>query len=129
VTHSSTIPDNHFKQVCQFGFVHSQCRCPSPEKQEVAVECNRVREHAPSSPLGSMVSLKHSSPDLMAAGLLGANLMLSYDSPNALARAATHLMNCEHNHNFAVLRDNQPMPALLTSKNGIDCLRLASLMF
>lgn len=31
---------SHYKSVCQFGFVHGQCRCPDPNKTERKIECD-----------------------------------------------------------------------------------------
>lgn len=33
--------------VCQYGKVHSQCRCPAPDKTRVLVECDREKSHRP----------------------------------------------------------------------------------
>jgi hypothetical protein len=41
VTHHSP---GHFMQVCEYGFVHGQCRCPGP-KTEHAVKCDNA-DHA-----------------------------------------------------------------------------------
>jgi hypothetical protein len=35
----------HFRDVCEFGFVHRQCRCPSTNKTEHSVKCDRPSEH------------------------------------------------------------------------------------
>lgn len=29
----------HFREVCQFGTTHSQCRCPSPNKEIRTIKC------------------------------------------------------------------------------------------
>lgn len=34
----------HYVEVCEFGKVHSQCRCPGPKTRRV-VECNRPETH------------------------------------------------------------------------------------
>jgi hypothetical protein len=34
----------HFKYVCAYGYVHSQCRCMSPNKVARPIECY-LREH------------------------------------------------------------------------------------
>jgi Deoxynucleotide monophosphate kinase len=36
----------HHKDVCQFGFVHAQCRCPSPEKTVNRIECPFTQGHS-----------------------------------------------------------------------------------
>jgi len=119
----------HHKDVCEYGYVHSQCRCPSPEKREVTVRCNLLDQHAPKASLSSIASLKHSSLEASGTVLLGTNLMLSYERRDSLARAAYHLLACGDDHDFVVLMSNQPMPALLGDRETIDCLRLAGLMF
>lgn len=30
----------HYKEVCQFGYMHGQCRCPDPQKTIKYVICN-----------------------------------------------------------------------------------------
>lgn len=39
----------HFKEVCEYGYLHSQCRCMAPHKQIRYIECNNSN-HA-SNPL------------------------------------------------------------------------------
>jgi hypothetical protein len=36
----------HYKEVCQYGMVHAQCRCPSPTKAIHHITCDRELEHA-----------------------------------------------------------------------------------
>lgn len=38
----------HFKKVCEFGELHSQCRCPGPKKT-ITVPCDRPMSHRPKS--------------------------------------------------------------------------------
>lgn len=40
----------HFKALCQFGYVHKQCRCPVPAgkvKAVLTISCDREGEHTP----------------------------------------------------------------------------------
>lgn len=37
----------HFRNECEFGFTHAQCRCPAPGKTVVHITCDRVKEHDP----------------------------------------------------------------------------------
>lgn len=34
----------HYKEVCRYGQVHGQCRCPAPEKQVRHVQCDTPHE-------------------------------------------------------------------------------------
>lgn len=36
---------SHYKEVCQYGKVHSQCRCPDPNKTVKNVTCNMPDSH------------------------------------------------------------------------------------
>ena len=31
---------SHFKMICQYGFIHSQCRCPNPHKTVREIQCD-----------------------------------------------------------------------------------------
>lgn len=35
----------HVKNVCEFGEVHSQCRCQAPDKAVVQIKCNMPNKH------------------------------------------------------------------------------------
>lgn len=35
----------HYREVCEYGQTHSQCRCPSPGKEIRAVQCDRPGLH------------------------------------------------------------------------------------
>jgi hypothetical protein len=37
---------SHYKSVCQFGFVHGQCRCPDPNKEIRRIECPFTQGHS-----------------------------------------------------------------------------------
>lgn len=37
----------HFKKVCEFGRIHTQCRCPDPSKTVITVVCDRPQVHGP----------------------------------------------------------------------------------
>lgn len=37
---------SHYQEVCQYGFVHGQCRCPDPNKSTRKVDCTNPDSHA-----------------------------------------------------------------------------------
>jgi len=37
----------HFKQVCEYGATHSQCRCASPNKEVRQIKCTMPDYHSP----------------------------------------------------------------------------------
>lgn len=37
---------SHYKKICEFGKVHSQCRCPGP-KRSIIIKCDRPSAHQP----------------------------------------------------------------------------------
>lgn len=37
---------SHYQKVCEFGKVHSQCRCPGPKKT-ITIKCDRASAHQP----------------------------------------------------------------------------------
>lgn len=37
---------SHYQKVCEFGKVHSQCRCPGPKKN-IQIKCDRASAHQP----------------------------------------------------------------------------------
>ena len=39
----------HFQSMCEYGAVHSQCRCPDKNKQVIPVKCNVPEEHSKQS--------------------------------------------------------------------------------
>jgi hypothetical protein len=41
----------HYRQVCQYGFTHGQCRCPAPDKAVDRVECPTPATHGRPAPL------------------------------------------------------------------------------
>lgn len=41
-----TVQAMHYKEVCQYGLVHGQCRCPSNDKFTRHVECDKPKQHA-----------------------------------------------------------------------------------
>lgn len=38
---------SHFKEVCEYGRVHSQCRCMDPSKTVITIECTMPEQHMP----------------------------------------------------------------------------------
>jgi len=36
----------HYKELCQYGWLHAQCRCPGP-KEVRRVECDLPHRHRP----------------------------------------------------------------------------------
>lgn len=49
---------SHFKEVCPYGYVHSQCRCPDPNKTVRAIDCPNPQRHStlpPSYATGGVV--------------------------------------------------------------------------
>lgn len=40
---------SHYKKVCEFGKVHTQCRCPGP-KRTIQIKCDRAGAHKPPEP-------------------------------------------------------------------------------
>lgn len=40
---------SHYKKVCEYGKVHTQCRCPGP-KTTITVTCDRPNAHKPYEP-------------------------------------------------------------------------------
>lgn len=51
---------SHFKEVCEYGHVHAQCRCPDPNKTTRAVVCNDP-QHKPTAatPTREMLLIEH----------------------------------------------------------------------
>lgn len=41
----------HFQEVCQYGHIHAQCRCPDPSKEIREVLCNMWATHTPNPPI------------------------------------------------------------------------------
>jgi hypothetical protein len=39
----------HYREVCEYGRTHAECRCPDPNKHEKRVECDRPEEHRPTN--------------------------------------------------------------------------------
>lgn len=37
---------SHFVKICEYGGVHGQCRCPSPNKEIRRVDCNMPNSHS-----------------------------------------------------------------------------------
>jgi len=37
----------HYKKVCEFGKVHTQCRCGGPDKKIIRIKCDRASAHQP----------------------------------------------------------------------------------
>jgi hypothetical protein len=35
----------HYKEVCEFGYTHGQCRCPDPNKTERRIVCSNPQSH------------------------------------------------------------------------------------
>lgn len=40
---------SHYKKVCEYGKVHTQCRCPGP-KRTIYIKCDRAGAHKPPEP-------------------------------------------------------------------------------
>lgn len=40
----------HMKKVCQYGYTHTQCRCPAKDKTVVTIQCDSPGAHKPSEP-------------------------------------------------------------------------------
>lgn len=49
----------HYKEVCQFGFVHAQCRCPDPSKEERKIDCPFPQGHAAVKPEKDKINPDH----------------------------------------------------------------------
>lgn len=85
----------HFKEVCEFGCVHGQCRCPNPSKSIRRVTCDVPEKHRTTTE-SSMIG-KKSIDD-----------RFTYHPPTE-ERAVKHIMIREHGKALAqYLDENVP---------------------
>lgn len=45
----------HSKRVCEYGYTHSQCRCPSKDKAVIKITCDVPGHHSPDSLLNKVI--------------------------------------------------------------------------
>lgn len=66
---------SHYKEVCQYGYVHGQCRCPSPNKTARRVACtlevtHSAAPHYASAPPAPVLALADDEARMLTIGWL-----------------------------------------------------------